>query len=298
TPQQVTDGTDIDYTIRFQNTGTDTAFNVVIADTLDSKLLPNQLQMVGSSHPCRTTVKDNIIFFEFLDIMLPDSNVNKLGSNGFVSFKIKPISSVIAGTIIPNKAAIYFDYNSPVITNPANTIIQNPLPLQLLNFSAFPQNELNKILVYWNTANEINTAYFIIETSNNGTEFKAVAEVAAKGIGSNSYFYSINKLNVVFVRLKMVDKNGLFSYSNVIKLAMSNEQLAINISPNPAKNILNIIVYSTKLNNTAAKIINVKGQIVKTFILTQGNTTIDISGIAAGIYYLQSNEGSKKIMVE
>jgi uncharacterized repeat protein (TIGR01451 family) len=299
TLQDVGDGKNIDYTIRFQNTGTDTAFNVVIADTLDSKLLANQLQMVGSSHPCRTTVKDNIIFFEFLDIMLPDSNVNKLGSNGFVSFKIKPISSVITGTIIPNKAAIYFDYNSPVITNPANTIIQNPLPLQLLSFSAIPQKEIDKVLVYWNTANEINTAYFIIETSSNATSFKAVAGIAAKGIGSNSYFYSIDKETVVYVRLKMVDKNGMFTYSNIFKIASMVELFdGLIVVKNPTKHQLKLNIVSSKLNNTNASLTNAQGRIVKRFILKKGNQAIDISGIAAGVYYLQSNEGSKKIIVE
>jgi uncharacterized repeat protein (TIGR01451 family) len=299
TLQDVSDGKNIDYTIRFQNTGTDTAFNVVIADTLDSKLQANQVQMVGSSHPCRTTVKDNIIFFEFLDIMLPGSNVNKFGSNGFVSFKIQPVASLTAGTTIPNKAAIYFDYNSPVITKPANTIIQNPLPLQLLSLSAILQNELSKILVYWNTANEVNTAYFIIETSSNGTAFKAAAELAANGIGNNSYFYSIDKSTVAYVRLKMVDKNGLFVYSNIIKLSSNTQDLnGILVLQNPVKHQLKLNNVSSKLNNTNASLINAQGRIVKRFVLQQGYQTIDISGIAAGVYYLQSNEGSKKVIIE
>jgi uncharacterized repeat protein (TIGR01451 family) len=299
TLQEVSSGKHIDYNIRFQNTGTDTAFNVVIADTLDSKLLANQVQMMGSSHTCKTTVKDNIIFFEFLDIMLPDSNINKFGSNGFVSFKIKPIASLTVGTNIPNKAAIYFDYNSPVITKPANTIIQNPLPLQLLSLSAILQNELSKILVYWNTANEVNTAYFIIETSSNGTNFKAVAEVAAKGIGNNSYFYSIDKSNVIYVRLKMVDKDGRFTYSNIIKIAQMVELFdGLMVLKNPTKNQLQLKVISSKLNNTNASLTNAQGKVVKRFILKQGNQAIDISGIAAGVYYLQNNEGSKKVVVE
>jgi hypothetical protein len=254
--------------------------------------------MGGSSHPCRTTIKDNIVFFEFFNIMLPDSNVNKTASNGFVSFKIKPINSLVVGSIIPNNAAIYFDYNKPIITNTANTIVQNPLPLTLLNFSAILQRNADKILVYWSTANEVNTAHFIIEQSSNSKDFVVVAEVVAKGIGSNSYFYSINKNNVVYLRLKMVDKNGQFTYSNVIKLAMSNEPLVISIYPNPAKDVLNIAVYSIKLNNTVAKIINAKGQIIKTFILKQGSQTIDITGLQSGVYYLQTNIESKKFVVE
>ena len=296
TPQQVVEGKDINYTIRFQNTGTDTAFTVVIADTLNSMLQPNQLQIVGSSHSCKTTLKDNIVFFEFLDINLPDSNVNKTGSNGFVSFKIKPISTVASGTIIPNKAAIYFDYNSPIFTNKANTIIQNPLPLNLLGFSAIPQQDYNKILVYWNTANEVNTSYFIIEQSLNGKDFLAAAEVPAKGIGSNSYFYSINKNSVLYLRLKMVDKNGQYTYSKVI-LINQLADIKISVSPSPAKNHLNVKA-PTSLNNTNAKIVNAQGQIIKTFTLKQGSQTIDIAALQTGLYYLQTNIEVRKFVVE
>jgi len=299
TLQDVGGGKNIDYTIRFQNTGTDTAFNVVIADTLDSKLMATQLQMVGSSHPCKTTVKDNVVFFEFLNILLPDSNVNKTGSNGFVSFKIKPIATITDGAIIPNKAAIYFDYNSPVITKPATTIIQNPLPLQLLSLSAIPQNDLGTILVYWNTAHEINTAYFIVETSSNGSSYTAMAEVAAKGLGNNSYFYSIDKSNVVFVRLKMVDKNGFYTYSNVVKLSSNTDLLnGLIVLKNPAKHQLQLKVNATSLNHTAASLVNAQGNIVKRFILLQGSQTIDITSLHSGLYYLQTISGTKKIVVE
>ena len=248
TTQQIGDGDYINYTIRFQNTGTDTAFNVVIADTLDSKLIATELQMVGSSNNCKTTVKDNIIIFEFLNIYLPDSNVNKTGSNGFVSFKLKPVSSVSAGTTIPNRAAIYFDYNSPVITKTANTIIQNPLPLQLLNYEASPTPPKEglknwTVLNKWTTANELNT--------------------------------------------------------KVIKISSSVEALdGLKVLENPAKHQLKLNVISSSLNNTIASVLNAHGKTMKTFTLKQGYQTTDITALAAGIYYLQTKVGSKKLVVE
>jgi uncharacterized repeat protein (TIGR01451 family) len=298
TTQQVGEGKYIDYTIRFQNTGTDTAFNVVIADTLDSKLQANQLQIGGSSHSCKTTVKDNIIFFEFLDILLPDSNINKLGSNGFVSFKIKPIASITNGSNIPNKAAIYFDYNSPVITKAANTIIANPLPLQLLNFNAIAQKETDKILVYWTTLNEVNTSYFIIEQSIDGIVFKAAAEVAANGTVANSYYFTIDRNKVKYVRLKMVDKNGQFNYSNTIKInsnVQSNNGLIF--LENPAKDQIKLNVISPTLTNTIASFVNSQGKILKSFVLKQGFQTIDINGFADGVYYLKTNTGSRSVVI-
>ncbi len=110
--------TPIEYTIRFQNTGTDTAFYVSIRDTLDSALDIGTFRKGASSHPYRFEVTgQNILIFTFPDIMLPDSNVNLVGSNGYVEFKISPKADTPLGTVIRNDAAIYFDYNPPIITN-------------------------------------------------------------------------------------------------------------------------------------------------------------------------------------
>ncbi len=306
TTQQVADGNYINYTIRFQNTGTDTAFNVVIADTLDSKLMATELQMVGSSHNCKTTVKDNIIFFEFLNIYLPDSNVNKTGSNGFVSFKLKPVSSVVAGTTIPNKAAIYFDYNSPVITKTANTIIQNPLPLQLLNYEASPTPPKEgvknwKVLNKWTTANEVNTSHFIVQRSEDGRIYKSVGSIAAKGFGEYSFIDNslLSGFETVYYQLQMVDKDGKFTYSKVVKISSNIETLdGVMIVENPARHQLKLNVIASSLNNTIASVLNAQGKIVKAFTLKQGYQTIDISGFADGVYYLQTKIGSHKLVVE
>lgn len=126
TPAQVTSGSYIDYMIRFQNTGYDAASFVVIADTLSSNLLPGTFELQNTSHPCSISIKNNVVYFEFSNIELPDSNANELKSHGFVQFRIKPSALVPVNTIIENKAAIYFDYNTPVITNTAFTAIKAP----------------------------------------------------------------------------------------------------------------------------------------------------------------------------
>ncbi len=290
----------INYTVRFQNTGNDTAFTVVVADTLDvSKLQTNTLQLTGTSHGVKATQNDNIVYFEFLNINLPDSNTNKTGSNGFVSFRVKPMTTLTNGNVVPNKASIYFDYNKAVQTNTANTFI-GTLPLTLTAFGAIPKEEQNKIFVYWNTANEVNTSYFIIEQSTDARTFTAAAEVAAKGKGNNSYYYQLtanSQQSTVFLRLKMVDKNGTFSYSNIIRITTNDKQQTITIQ-SPTKNELKINVTSTTLNNTKACLINGQGKVVKTFTLKQGYQTIDIAVLQSGLYYLQTNEVVKKVVIE
>jgi uncharacterized repeat protein (TIGR01451 family) len=116
--QYIKPGVDIEYLIRFQNTGTDTAFAVVIRDTLSAWLDPGSVEPGASSHPYRFDYYgDGFLKFVFDPIALPDSNVNVAGSQGFVSFRVKQMPDVPLQTDIYNRAAIYFDFNEPVITN-------------------------------------------------------------------------------------------------------------------------------------------------------------------------------------
>ncbi|HRH71097.1 MAG TPA: T9SS type A sorting domain-containing protein [Flavobacteriales bacterium] len=114
------DGDDrLDYTIRFQNTGTDTAFFVVITDTLQATLDPATFQLGAASHPMTMLMRDNVLKFMFANILLPDSNANEPRSHGFVTYSIEPLRPILPGTEIENIANIFFDYNPPVITEPS-----------------------------------------------------------------------------------------------------------------------------------------------------------------------------------
>ena len=109
---------ELEYMIRFQNTGNDTAFKVVILDTLDNALDPSTFQIVGSSHPMSVelgTIGD--LRFTFDNILLPDSNVNEPASHGFVLYRIAGLASNPDPTSVNNTAYIYFDLNLPVQTN-------------------------------------------------------------------------------------------------------------------------------------------------------------------------------------
>jgi uncharacterized repeat protein (TIGR01451 family) len=121
-------GEELNYVIRFQNTGTDTAFNVVIRDTLDvSKLDFSSFKMIHASHPYLVQAEEGKIKWTFNNINLPDSNINKPGSKGFIAFSMKPKTGLLAGDTIKNAASIYFDYNLPVQTNTATTVVLQDL---------------------------------------------------------------------------------------------------------------------------------------------------------------------------
>ncbi len=113
------------YTIRFQNTGNDTAFTVVLRDTIATSLDLTTFHITGSSHEMNTTIYPNrVIEFRFENILLPDSGTDLQGSNGFVQYRIQPLNSITLPAVVNNTAYIYFDYNQPVQTNTvSNTLV-------------------------------------------------------------------------------------------------------------------------------------------------------------------------------
>jgi hypothetical protein len=103
--------------IRFQNTGNDTAFTVIIKDVIIPWLDIMSIRPGPSSHPYTMSFEGlYTVVFTFSNILLPDSTTNRDGSMGFVQFQIqqKPDKE---GFTIPNQASIYFDYNFPILTN-------------------------------------------------------------------------------------------------------------------------------------------------------------------------------------
>ncbi len=110
----------LDYTIRFQNSGTDTAFTVVITDTLDVDLDMATFIPLMASHPHTVTFRTGrVVEWRFTDILLPDSNTNEPLSHGVIRFRIAPMQPVLLGTEFRNNADIFFDFNPPVRTNDA-----------------------------------------------------------------------------------------------------------------------------------------------------------------------------------
>lgn len=117
------------YRIRFQNTGTASAVNVVILDTLPQGLNLSSLQLLGNSHPVGIERRDsNTLAFVFDNINLPDSTSDEAGSHGYVLFRIGLESDLPDEFRLSNRAAIYFDFNEPVITNTEMRTVVDILP--------------------------------------------------------------------------------------------------------------------------------------------------------------------------
>lgn len=120
TPSMV--GKYVHYKIRFENTGSANATNIVVQDIIDlSKFDINSLAPIDSSHPFVTKISNtNTVAFIFENINLPFAD----GANdGYVAFRIKTKPTLVEGNTFSNSASIFFDYNAPIITNTAVTTV-------------------------------------------------------------------------------------------------------------------------------------------------------------------------------
>ncbi|MFM7725275.1 MAG: hypothetical protein ACKO7B_01110, partial [Flavobacteriales bacterium] len=117
-------GEELEYRIRFQNTGNAVAFDVVIEDEIDTALFElDSLEVIGFSHPLVTEFSGDTVRFIFNDIMLPDSASDEAGSQGFVVFRIPLNGNEQTADTLRNTASIYFDDNTPIVTNTVEHII-------------------------------------------------------------------------------------------------------------------------------------------------------------------------------
>ena len=151
-PHYIEANTTINYQINFQNTGNDTAFKVAITDTIASTLNINSLQPGASSHAYKfQRIDSNVVRFVFDDINLVDSFKNEKLSHGFAKFSIQQKTDNAIGTKIYNSAAIYFDYNAPIITNQTyHTVGKDFMRISLLNTILNPAFNVKEVNVFPN----------------------------------------------------------------------------------------------------------------------------------------------------
>ena len=167
-----------------------------------------------------------------------------------------------------------------------NNLCLSVLPVSLNGFTAQKNND-NGIL-QWQTNNEINTAYFDVERSYDGKTFAAISKVNALQSSTNTYSYTDNAVfastnSKVFYRLKMVDKNGNYSYSSIVKLS-SIKEIKIGVFPNPATNAITI---SGLNNKDVIRILSIDGKILAQQTVMVQSMILNIEKYKKGSYILQ-----------
>ena len=165
----------------------------------------------------------------------------------------------------------------------------------MISFDVKSKNHVNEL--YWQTSEEINLNYYLIEHSPDGVKFSGLDKVDATGNNQLTKNYSYTDQNpfngTTFYRLKMVDKDGAFTYSKIVAVKNDNSK-ALQISPNPATNILYVQV-SGENENAVIQIVDLTGKKVKEQkIFLNGNISlsIDVSNLPKSIYNLILKKGA------
>lgn len=177
-----------------------------------------------------------------------------------------------------------------VLYNPTNVTLEvvNVLPLKLLNFSGRLINSKD-VQLNWQTTEESNLDKYEIQVSNDGNSWSKIGELKAfnKSTANNySYLHTPTGL-IAYYRLKMIDMDDKYTYSNIIAVRLSDKS-SLQVFPNPAKDIL-FVQASGKNEQATVQVIDGSGkkmQEKKVMLNGQTSLSIDIKGLPAGIFYL------------
>ena len=163
------------------------------------------------------------------------------------------------------------------------TVLSQVLPVELISFQA--QNTEGGNLLTWQTATEVNTAYFDIESSTDGKTFQKIAETKAKGKAATYEYIDRHPLSITtYYRLKMNDLDGTSSYSNVVSVSQ-NRPSKIKIYPNPTRD--NITIDLGETEQATIQLMDILGKVILEKDKQSGQVLLDMSSLAAGVYFTE-----------
>jgi hypothetical protein len=161
------------------------------------------------------------------------------------------------------------------------------VPLTLVSFTAKRVSN-REVRLEWKSENEFNTSHFIIERSSDGIIYTDAGSVASNGEGSGNYHFNdvIHLLSPVFYyRLKMVDRDDKFEYSNIVRINTKANGVNVFTYPNPADKFITVI--SSKQQE--AVITNSQGLSIRKILLMSGTQSINIANLPSGIYLIKTD---------
>jgi uncharacterized repeat protein (TIGR01451 family) len=313
-------GTALEYLIRFQNTGTDTAFVVTISDTLSQYLNPETFEMGAASHPYQLSMQTSAngktaLRWQFNHINLPDSNTNLLASQGFIQFRISPKDSLPLGTTVFNDAAIYFDFNPPIITNQTLITYDNisftdstligavniiPNKPALIYPSNLSSNIPTIVTFDWNDVPFATWYQLEYDTDMNFS----TAQGDTSALSEYNLASNLNDLTTYYWRVKSFNGNsissawsGTYSFTTDFTTSINQKKdTKILIYPNPAHDGLNITL--PEIDDVQIEITDLSARVVLSQkVLHQSNIYLPLY-LAQGMYQLriigaQSNSVSR-----
>lgn len=198
-----------------------------------------------------------------------------------------------------NHDIIFTQYGNPTLCYAKYVPFNTLLPLKLISFNAVNKGSIN--LLSWQTTSEINTAYFSIERSEDGKIFNEINKVKSKnGTAINNYNYEDGAISTsdVYYRLKEIDEEGKFTYSNVVAIHQNTNSF-LRIVPNPATKNCTVYFNPVTDRNVVLRIFDMNGRQQKQVLLSvkQTSAIIDVSTFSMGTYFCNL-EATGKIVTQ
>lgn len=180
----------------------------------------------------------------------------------------------------------------------SNSTTLNPLPIELVYFKG--QSFKNSNLLIWRTASEVNNEGFYIERSNDGVTWQELSFVDGNGTTTDVIDYQYVDKNVSYgisyYRLRQVDFDGAFEYSNIISLESDENVQVLNVYPIPASTQLTLQYTSLNEDKISIEVVDLLGRpnLTEEHSVTEGmnSVVLDVSDLSKGIYILKiTNRG-------
>ena len=222
-------------------------------------------------------------------------------SNGSYTYLRIRFPSAANGMTTSNATGYYNDGE----TEDYRVLVDNfVLPVNLLSFNAKPVGSTTARLT-WATTAEENLSGYQVERSPDGISWSAIGFVNAKGNGrSEDNNYLFNDLQALkgksFYRLKMIDKNDLFRYSEWRSITISDQNDRVSLMPNPARSAATIYMNSDQKSEAQVFVYDVLGRKIRTerFLLSEGGNSLvldDLDKVPEGTYIVQIISGQNRI---
>jgi Secretion system C-terminal sorting domain len=167
------------------------------------------------------------------------------------------------------------------------------LPVQLLKFAAVLRSD-QTVDLSWATAQEVNSSYFSIHRSDDGSSFQDIGKVDAKGFSSITTDYSFHDPTVLngtaYYRLKIVDLDGKFVYSKVLKLSTDVKGNSVLVFSNPFTDQVRLQINVSKSDQMNLSLTDILGRSIlkQAFTAQVGSNFVNLepAGILPGVYML------------
>jgi len=176
------------------------------------------------------------------------------------------------------------DYDGPNGANPylGSAFIElaelAPLPIMLLNFSGENKDDVNRLS--WTIVNEQNLDHIELQRSGNGQNFTAISQIKRESFSDYTYDDNIrtDTSTLYYYRLKIVDADGNFKYSDIIKISVHLKEDFIFVNPNPFKDHLVINIHSQKQDNVVFVLTDLSGRqlLKRNELLSRGSNIVQI----------------------